>query len=51
MNYIANKLGIAREEFDEICQQPPHQHEDYKVEDDTLEYKAMQLAMRVKAKL
>lgn len=51
MNYIANKLEITREELDEICQQPPHQHEDYKVEDDTMEFKAMQLAMKVKAKL
>ena len=51
MNYIAKQLGITRKEFDEICAQPTHQHEDYKVEDDSMEYKAMQLAMKVKAQL
>ena len=51
MDYIAKQLGITRKEFDEICAQPTHQHEDYKVEDDSMEYKAMQLAMKVKAQL
>lgn len=51
MDYIAEKLQISREEFDEICAQPAHQHEDYKVEDDLLEYKAIQFAMKIKAKL
>lgn len=48
MDYIASKLGITRKEFDEICERPPHQHEDYKVEDDTLMYKALQMAMKIK---
>ena len=51
MNYISKQLGISRDEFDKICVQPAHQHEEYKVEDDTLAYKAMQLAMKVKARL
>lgn len=51
MDYIADQLGITRQEFDDICSQPGHQHEEYKVEDDTMEYKAMQLAMKVKSKL
>lgn len=51
INFIACKLGISREEFDNICNQPCHQHEEYKVEDDTAEFKAIQLAMKVKSKL
>lgn len=51
MNYIAKKIGITREKFDEICEKPAHQHDEYKVEDDTLGYKTIQLAMKIKSKL
>ena len=49
MNYISRKLGVSREEFDMICEQPAHQHTDYKVEDDTIGYKLLQLAIKIKA--
>lgn len=39
MDYISAQLGISRHEFDEICAQPSHQHDDYKVEDNTFVYK------------
>ncbi len=48
MDYIANKLGITREEFDLICDRPVHQHEDYKVEDNTIGYKLLQLIIDIK---
>jgi len=50
IDYIANQLGITREEFDDICNQPAHQHEEYQVEDDMVGYKALQLAMKVKVR-
>ena len=30
LNYVLEKLGMSRFEFDEIMKQPSHQHTDYK---------------------
>lgn len=41
MEYIAKQLGISRQEFDEICEKPAHQHDEYKIEDNTFIYKSI----------
>lgn len=44
---IARNLHISRDELEELIKAPAHQHEEYKVEDDTLEYKISKKASSV----
>lgn len=41
IDFIVQKLGINRNEFNEIIAAPIHQHTEYKVEDNTIPYKVL----------
>ena len=49
--YIACKMHISRNEFDSICNRPVHQHNEYKVEDNTLLFRLIMWLVSVKHKL
>lgn len=45
---ICDNMHITRDELEELVASEGHQHDEYKTEDDTLLYKLMMLAVRIK---
>jgi len=39
MSFIKDKLGVSDEEFSNLLNVEPHQHQDYAIEDDTITYR------------
>ena len=51
ISIIKDRLCLSDEEFDNIMKAPAHQHEDYKVENDTVWYKVFNGLYKVGAKV